>query len=101
MNLTDEQIQQIETLSGLNYSIAEIAMCLGVDEIEFLYESELPGSKLKYHINRGKLLIRGQVDIELVNSAKNGNITAIQTLEKKKRREELDRIFNKIDEELC
>jgi len=100
MNLTDEQLQQVEELSGLKYTPEEIAIYLGVNIFDFVEAFSDTGSSIYFHTIRGKLITKAQVEIELLNSAKNGNITAIQIIEKKKRRDELDYIFDKIDAQL-
>jgi predicted DNA-binding protein YlxM (UPF0122 family) len=101
MNLNQDQLVEIERLSGLNYSLDEIAMYLDVDRIAFFEEFNLPDSQVAYTVQRGKLLSKAQVEQELLKSAKNGNITAIQILEKKTKDFRLTEIRKQIDADFC
>lgn len=82
MNLTEEQIETLEKLAGINYSPEEIAMYFGIDEDIFLQWFNEPIFSLKYHYNRGKLIAKATIDIALLDSAKTGNITAAQMVKK-------------------
>jgi hypothetical protein len=82
LDLTPEQYEDIEKLAGVNWSLEDIAKNLDIDPDEFLAAFDTPGSRLKYHYERGILLVKGASQMSLYDSARAGNITAIQQLEK-------------------
>ena len=82
MNLTEEQYQSIEKLAGCNYSPEKIALYLGVTESEFLEDFADKDSLVYYHFNRGLLMANAEMDMQLLESAKKGNITAYQAHKK-------------------
>lgn len=82
VNLTQEQIELIEQLAGINYTPQEIALFFQQDEEAFMAFFDAPGSKLKYHYDRGKLVAKAKIDMELSKSAQAGNITAAQLIKK-------------------
>lgn len=77
-----EQTEEVEKLAGLNYTPEEIAMYLDVNKNEFLQEFNTANSRVKYHFERGKLIAKAEIDMQSLQSAKGGNITAAQRLDK-------------------
>jgi len=82
MTFTDEQLESIEKLAGLNYSVGQIAMYLDVDHLKMQKQFSDPDSTFRYHFDRGRLINRADIDQKVLDSAKGGNITAIQQVEK-------------------
>lgn len=82
INLTEEQIKLIEQLAGVNYTPQEIALFFQEDLVAFMAFFDAPDSKLRYHYDRGKLMAKAKVDMSLLDSAQNGNITAAQLVKK-------------------
>lgn len=82
MIFTQEQIETIESLAGINYAVKQIAMYLGVPVKDLQNEFNDIDSKFRYHYNRGKLMSQAMVDMKLLESAKGSNLTAMQQLEK-------------------
>lgn len=82
MTFTPEQIESIEKLAGLNYTFKQIAMYLEVPFNDLLQEYEDKESEFRYHYDRGHLLAQADIDQNLIDSAKRGNVTAIQQFEK-------------------
>jgi hypothetical protein len=82
MTYTPGQIESIEKLAGLNYTFKQIAMYLDVSFKDLLQEYEDKESAFRYHYDRGKLMSQAEVDKGMLDSAKGGNITAIQQFEK-------------------
>lgn len=82
MDFTNEQIQEIEKLAGLNYTIKQIAMYLDISAAKLQKEFEDIESLFRYHYDRGRLISQAKIDMQTQQSAENGNLTAAQTLEK-------------------
>ena len=82
MELTAEQLKDIEHLAGINYSTQMIAMYLDVDEKEFLADFNDPESKIRYHYDRGKLIIQAEIDKANLKRARDCNLTSIQQWKK-------------------
>lgn len=68
----------IEQLSGAGYGPREIAIYLDIDVSDFMRQWKVPDSKIRYHYDRGQLLIEGQMSMSIAAAAAGGNITAAQ-----------------------
>jgi len=77
-----EQIEDLERLSALGYSIEEMAMYFNCPLDDFKHDAKTEGCTINYHIQRGKMTIKANAAIRLMTSAEGGNITAIQQLAK-------------------
>jgi hypothetical protein len=106
MEFDDEQYVEIEKLASCSYSPEKIAMYLDVPPKEFLQEWNDKKSKIRYHYDRGILLVQAKSEMKLVDSAEKGNITAYQQLikqqfyqkiENKKKEILLNAAVNEID----
>lgn len=99
MKFTDEQIKEIESLAGINYSVKQIAMYFDMDQKELQVEFEIPDSEFRYHYDRGQLIAQAEIDKANLESAKKGNITAQQRYDKKIRelriKQAKERIFGR------
>lgn len=99
MKFTDEQIKDIEDLSAINYSVRKIAMYLDIPAGKIYMEYNNPESEFRYHYDRGKLVAQALIDKANLESAKKGNISAIQQYRKKynenKLQEAKERIFGR------
>ena len=97
MQLTDEQLQDIENLGALNYSPDKIAMMLAVDKDEFLSDFDTPDSDpaylpghLKFHYDVGVMRSQQKIDSAILKLAEEGNQTAIQQYKKDIRIREIE-----------
>ena len=79
---TAEQKSDIERLAALGYSIADMALYFDMDPKEFRHDAETEGCLVNYHIRRGKLIIKANAGMKLMELAENGNLTATQQLAK-------------------
>lgn len=99
MKFTDEQIKEIESLAGINYSVKQIAMYFDMDQKELQSEFENTESEFRYHYDRGQLIAQAEIDKATLESAKKGNITAQQRYDKKIRelriKQAKERIFGR------
>ena len=96
MQLTDDQFLDIEQLSGINYSPSMVAMYLDVDPTEFLKEFNDPESVIRYHYDRGKLMIQAEIDKANLKRARDGNLTSIQQWKKDSQLLKVENYKNKV-----
>ena len=82
IQLTDDQLNELERLAALNYTSTEMAMYFDVSAEDFINDIKNPDSVIKYHIERGKLISKAKEKLSLLDSAEEGNITASQQLNK-------------------
>ena len=97
MQLTSEQLKDVENLGALNYAPEKIAMMLAVDKGEFLSDFDTPDSDpayheghIKYHYDAGQLRSQQKVDSVILKLAEEGNQTAIQQYKKDIRLREIE-----------
>lgn len=77
-----EQLDDLERLAALNYSIKEMALYFNCPLDDFTHDALTEGCTINYHISRGKLTVKANTSIKLMTSAESGNITALQQLSK-------------------
>ncbi|SUV52584.1 hypothetical protein [Bergeyella zoohelcum] len=90
LRLADEQLEQIEQLAGAGYAPWQIAMYLDVPKKEFIKDWNNKDSLIRYHYDRGILLVDAQAGMKLAENAMAGNITAHQQLEKIRKGQRLE-----------
>ena len=96
LKLSDEEFDTIAALSALNYSIAQIAVYLEVDFLNFSKAFNEKDSKIKFHFTRGKLEAKFLINQKLLDSAKGGNITASQEYNKIINANEVEQIKRRV-----
>jgi len=82
MELSEEQFAIIEELSGMNYSVKQIAMHLNIDHKAFQKEYSRSDSLIRYHYDRGLLETQILLDKANLVNAKGGSVTSIQQWKK-------------------
>lgn len=82
MKLTEEELEQVEILAGCGYIPEKIAIYLGCPKKLFLEAWVDKSSAIRYHYERGLLLVDAEAGRKLAENAMSGNITAHQQLEK-------------------
>ncbi|HLP03850.1 MAG TPA: hypothetical protein VK152_00335 [Paludibacter sp.] len=80
--LDAEQIEDLERLAALGYSVKEMAMYFDLPLEDFTHDAKTEGCTINYHIQRGKMTIKANSGMKLMISAESGNLTAIQQLAK-------------------
>lgn len=99
MKFTEEQVNEIEDLAAVNYTIRQIAMYLDIPLCDITSEFDNPESEFRYHYERGQLIAQFKIDKANLDSAKKGNITAQQRYDKKVKENRLrqakERIFGR------
>jgi hypothetical protein len=75
MNLSKNQLEEIEKLAALQFSPREVAIILQVDEEDFSDHVEIHGDvRLRYQ--RGRLKASAEVRMAILTQAKNGSSPA-------------------------
>lgn len=96
MEFSPEQIEELEQLAGINYTIKQIAMYFNVDYKLLLNFYADESSWFRHHFDRGRLLTQAKVDMSTVQSAQSGNISAQQIFSKRRKEQE----YNTLKENL-
>lgn len=96
IRLAQEQLEEIENLSGAGYDIDKIAMYLDVPKKELRKEFNDPDSFVRYHYDRGILIVDAEAGIKLAENTKSGNITAHQQLVKIRASQRLEELRKRI-----
>lgn len=94
-----EQREDIQRMAALGYSPKEIAIYLGVDIDSFVKDAYIENTTINGIIRQGILVSRSTPEIKLYEQAEEGNIVAIQQLEKVNRRRTFEIIVEQIDED--
>lgn len=81
--ITDAHLIEIEQLSAVNYSYAEMALYLSMPKKLFVQEAKQKDSAIWEAIQRGYLKTQFDIDNKLAENAAAGNITAVQIYEKR------------------
>jgi molybdenum cofactor biosynthesis enzyme len=87
MEFTEEQLLIVENLAGINYTIRQIAMYFNVSSTS-LHNA--------YHFDRGKLMASADVDMKLLTSAKDGNLTAAAMFKKAEKESRINNLKNEL-----
>jgi hypothetical protein len=95
-NFDQEHLQDLETLSGLMYTLKEIAMYFKVTEGWLWRQIKDEESQISYHYQRGRLLTQAKSDIALKQSAEGGNVAAIKLLAERQKETQLANIRKKV-----
>jgi len=88
--LTEDAISTIENLAGCGWRPEDIAVYLGFDKKLFVKEWANDNSKIAYHYKRGVLIAQGSVDVQVLSSAKAGDLRAVSQFKKHLDRAALD-----------
>ncbi len=77
MELTTAEYKHVEDLAAINYSLEQISMYLDKNFNSFLEAFNIPGSKIKYHYDRGKLITQAEIDKANLKKARDGSTASI------------------------
>jgi len=83
IKLCQEEYDDIEKLAGTGYTPDEIAMYLSVDAEEFKRQLAKEDSLVRFHYNRGLLIVNYEISEKLQENARSGNITAVEIFQKR------------------
>jgi len=92
MNLTADQIKEVEELAELFFTPSEIALIIEVDPADFCKEFLYPGKILTAY-NKGRLLAEAKIRKSIKELAENGSAPAQQLLLKIRQESEQRKII--------
>lgn len=72
------RLELIEKLAGANYGPRDIAVYLGENVAWFLNEWQERDSATRQSYDRGVLMVQADIDMQIAENARGGNITAAQ-----------------------
>ena len=87
LRLDQESLEKLEDLASAGYSPEKCAMYLDVPKADFMAEYFDLDSFVHYHYRRGMLINEAEGAMKLAEKAKEGNITAMQQLDKIRRQQ--------------
>lgn len=96
MELTEKQKADIEQMGAINYSLKRLALYLGFNQEEVIREYQDEESDLRYHYDRGQLIAQADIDLEVMKSAKDGNLTATQIYKKSEKQNRLNNLKHEL-----
>ena len=82
VRLSQEEFEQIEDLAACNYSPEQIAKYLDIRKADFMdawYNHKHP---VRHHYDRGQLVADFEINQKALETAKAGNLTAMQIYQK-------------------
>jgi hypothetical protein len=82
VSFTDEQKVQLETLVAAGYSLKQLAIYFKINEENLQHEFNDKNSEFRECYERGMLLSKAKLDIISYEKAIDGNINAMQRLDK-------------------
>lgn len=92
LKLSEEELQSIEDLSALGYTINQMAMFLEKSPKEFKKSIAGINSEIDFRIKKWKLEADFLINQKMLDNAKSGNITAAQEYKKAQDKIELENI---------
>lgn len=96
LNLSADQIEELEMLAAANYAPEDIAIYLSIDEKLFLDQYNTKNSEVRHHYDRGRLVASAQKDTAILKNATSGNITAYQESNKSAEKRAFENHKNRI-----
>lgn len=83
IKLSQEEYEALEKYAACNYTPEQIAICLDVDVLELKRQLAKPDSLVYHHYHKGLLESNFLISEKLLENAKSGNITAVDTFQKR------------------
>lgn len=96
IGFSQEELESIEHLAGLNYTPLQMATFLDVEPVRFIKALHVANSVIKFHINKGKLESEYLVNEKLLQNAKSGNLTAVMMFNNARDRNDIESIKRRI-----
>ena len=82
VRLSQEEFEKIEDLAACNYRPAQIAKYLDVPRADFLAAFHKPNHLVRFHYDKGQLVADADINMKALETAKAGNLTAMQIYQK-------------------
>ena len=96
IGFSQEELDTIQGLAGLNYTPLQMATYLEVEPVRFLKALKVANSIISFNINKGKLEAEFQVNEKLLQNAKSGNLTAVMMFNNARDRNDIESIKRRI-----
>ncbi len=96
VRLSQEEFEQIEDLAACNYSPAQIAKYLEIPRADFMAAWMKPKHLVRIHYNKGQLVADAEINMKALETAKAGNLTAMQIYQKNRETVKLENLKNQI-----
>lgn len=96
VRLSQEEFEQIEDLAACNYSPEQIAKYLDIPKEDFLHAYHKPKHLVRIHYDRGQLVADAEINMKALETAKAGNLTAMQIYQKNREMVTLENLKRKI-----
>ncbi len=96
LKFSQEEYEEIEDLAAIGYSVAKIALYFDLVEKDVQREFNKENSLVRRHYQIGLTKADAAIGLTLVANAKIGNITAIQQLEKVRKKTKVELIKQQI-----
>lgn len=97
--LEQDQKDEIQRLVALGYQPTEIAICLGLNPEAFETDAKSPGTVIFALIREGLFVSKAAPEVKLHKLASEGNLSAIQELQKIQERRNFENIVKQIDDD--
>lgn len=91
-----DKIAELESISAIGYTLEKIAMYFDIPADLFIHEFQTPGSRLRYHYERGILVNEADEAIATQQAANGGNATQAQRLDKRRYQIMFDQLKERI-----
>jgi hypothetical protein len=82
VRLSQEEFEQIEDLAACNYSPQQIAKYLDIPKPDFMQAWLNKNQPVRHHYDRGQLVADFEINQKALETAKAGNLTAMQIYQK-------------------
>ncbi|MFY0481457.1 hypothetical protein ACI6PS_02530 [Flavobacterium sp. PLA-1-15] len=96
IGFSQEELESIEHLAGLNYTPLQMATFLDQDPVRFLRAMSVSNSIIQFHINKGKLESDFLVNEKVLQNAKTGNLTAVMIFNQAREKNDVESIKRRI-----
>ena len=96
LRLSQEDLEQIEDYAACNYSPEQIAKCMDFAKADFMaawYNHEHP---VRFHYDKGQVQADFEINQKALQTAKAGNLTAMQIYQKNRETVKLENLKQQI-----
>ncbi len=96
VRLSQEEFEDIEDLAACNYSPQQIAKYLDIPKADFMNAWKNPKHLVRHHYDKGQLAADFEINQKALETAKAGNLTAMQIYQKNRDLVKLENLKSQI-----
>lgn len=96
LRVSQEELEMIEDYAACNYSPQQIAKVMGYEKEDFMASWKNPDHLIRHHYDKGQLEAEFVINHKALETAKAGNLTAMQIWEKNRERVRVENIKSQI-----